>query len=375
MIFDVVILFRAFTEKPDTMGKKRKTGGRPFVKDDARINRTGPPNQPPKVDCPTPTRVREPRSIYNQISATKFGGGVPLGARLRPKPDVEVVEADSVSQNWIVDEQKLLEATNEALRLHDSSGNRHHTPVLQKLKTSRWGFGVSISFKCRFKNCRFSSPEYKLYDETSDGVPLQNVQVGVAMAKTELTPKTVDVLGAALNLATPARTTLQRSYSNSLLCSNELAEGAMAQNRSTVTSAVRLLGELTEGEIPSVDVATDGQYSNRSYHFPAGKSDSVSVPVVEHVTGFGLLVEHTNLSHRDGSLPANVHINSAETLAAQKNLEKSYQTKDNPLFYGTVTIDGDASVSKALETGRNCIGESRPLKRRGCHFHGVAAGT
>ena len=141
-----------------------------------------------------------------------------------------------------------------------------------------------------------------------------------------------------------------------------------------MTAAMRLLGEVQEGEIPSVDVATDGQYSNRSYHFPTGKSDSVSAPVIEHVTGLGLLIEHENLSHRDGSLARDVHINSAETLAAQRNVLKAYSADKYPLFFGTVTTDGDASVAKALETARDEIGEIRPLKRRGCHFHGEGAG-
>ena len=363
------------------MGKKRKATGRPFVKGDCdiRINRTGPPHQPQKSVIPLPpARIRECQSIFNQISATKFSGGIPTGARLRPKPDepeLELSETTSEGQNWIVDEDRLLQATNNALQLHDSSPRRHHTPILEKQKTCKVGFGISISFRCKFRNCQFSSPMYKLYAETADGDPLPNARVGVAMAKTELTPNTVDVLGAALNMSTPCRNTLQKSYSNSLHCTNELAESAMANNRATVTAAVRLLGDLNEGEIPSVDVATDGQYSNRSYHFPSGKSDSVSVPVIEQVTGMGLLVEHTNLSRRDGSLPADVHINNAETIAAQRNLEKSYGSKDHPIYYGTVTIDGDTSVAKALETGRSNLGESRPLKRRGCYFHGESAGT
>lgn len=359
--------------------KKQKAGGIPFEPNDSRINREGQPPAPSPDISSTPTRFRESKVIFEQISTSKFHGGIPVGARLRPesvKDNGCDLDGGAVptSQNWIVDEQKLFQATNEALKCHDEGGKRNHTPILKKHKSFQAGFGIGISFSCGFKNCKFSSPYYKLYDESPGRQPLANIQAGVAMAKSELTPKTVEVLGTTLNVATPNRSSLQRSYSNTLACSQELADSSLAQNRGTVTAAMRLLGESKEGEIPAVDVATDGQYSNRSYHFPTGKSDSVSVPVIEHVTGLGLLVEHENLSHRDGSLPTNIHINSAETIAARKNVEKSYSTPNFPLFYGTVTTDGDASVAKALESAQAGIGESRPLKRRGCHFHGEGAG-
>lgn len=361
-----------------TMGKKWcKAKGKPFEANDSRINRDGQPPPPPSATSTTPTRIREPKTVFDQISSSKFHGGIPVGAQLRPRPDSDKIVTgrdETDTTNWVVDEQKLLDATNDALKCHDKSPKRNHTPILKKEKTVNVGFGVSLSFSCNYKNCQFTSQLYKLYDETPSGQPVANAQVGVAMAKSELTPKTVNLLGTALNLVSPSQKTLQKSYSQTLLSSNELAESAMTENRGFVTSAVRLLGQHNEGEIPTIDVSTDGQYSNRSYHFPTGKSDSVSVPVIENVTGMGLLINHENLSHRDGTLPRDVHINAAETLAAQKNVVNSYEAKEYPLYYGTVTTDGDASVVKALETARNSIGESRPLKRRGCIFHGEQAG-
>ena len=359
--------------------KKRKIRGVPFKHNDPRINKEGQPPAPTPDISSIPSRFRESKAIYDQISTSKFGGGVPIGARLRPKADCDNdrefhESSERHSQNWVVDEEKLFQATNDALQCHDKGGKRNHTPILKKQKINQAGFGISVSFTCGFKNCGFSSASYKLYEEGESGCPLTNARVGVAMAKSELTPRTMEVLGTTLNLATPARSNLQRHYTKSLQCSKELADEALAENRGTVTAALRLLGEVQEGEIPTVDVATDGQYSNRSYHFPTGKSDSVSAPVIEHVTGLGLMVEHENLSHRDGTLAPDVHINSAETLAAQKNVEKAYSADKYPLFFGTVTTDGDTSVAKALETAREEIGESRPLKRRGCHFHGEGAG-
>ena len=359
--------------------KKSKRGGKLFHSNDSRINRAGRPSALPPDISFTRARIREPKAIYDQISSTKFNGGVPIGARLRPKADKDTKgefegSCSKQVQNWLVDEEKLIQATNDALQCHDKGGKRKHTPVLRKQKIHQEGFGISVSFTCGFKNCGFSSVSYKLYEEGISGQPLTNDQVGVAMAKSELTPKTMEVLGTTLNLATPGRWNLQQNYTKTLKCTGELANEALAENRGTVTAAMRLLGEVQEGEMPSVDVATDGQYSNRSYHFPTGKSDSVSAPVIEQVTGLGLLIEHENLSHRDGSLATDIHINSAETHAAQRNVEKAYSADKYPLFFGTVTTDGDTSVAKALETARDQIGESRPLKRRGCHFHGEGAG-
>ena len=361
------------------MPKRKRVFGRPFAKgsDDDRINRTGPPEYDLDDNPTAPKRIREPQSIFDQISRNQCGGEIPPGARLRPKPDSDPLEetgSGEIGQNWVIDEQKLLEATNAAIKLHDN-GKRNHMPVLQKRKSIQKGFGVSFSFECGFKRCKFESPLYKLYKETESGQPVPNLAVGVAMAKTELTPKTVEVFGATLNLGTPGTTTLQKSYNTTLESTNDLAESAMANNRAVVTSATRLLGNLKPGEIPGADGATDGQYALRDYHFPTGKSDSVSVPVIENVTGFGLLTEHTNLSHRDGTLPPDVHINAAETLATQMNVEKSYTARKLPLYYNRMTTDGDTSMDKALQAARVNVGESRPLKRRSCHFHGFGAGT
>ena len=360
------------------MPKRKRATGIPFAKgsDDDRINKTGRPDTDLEDIHPT-KRIREPKTIFDQISKIQCGGEIPPGARLRPKLDsdpLEETESDGKGQNWVMDEQKLLEATNAAIKLHDN-GKRHHMPVLRKRKSIQQGFGVSFSFECGFKKCKFESPFYKLYEETESGQPVPNLAVGVAMAKTELTPKTLQVFGATLNLGTPGTTTLQKSYNTTLEPTNDLAESAMAKNRAVVTSATRLLGNLKEGEIPGADGATDGQYALRDYHFPTGKSDSVSVPVIENVTGFGLLTEHTNLSHRDGTLPPDVHINAAETLATKMNVVKSYTARKFPLYYSSMTTDGDTKMGKALEDARVDIGESRPLKRRSCHFHGFGAGT
>ena len=360
------------------MGKKKvkRNVGKPFaVGGDIRSSHGAPSTETIPV-----TRKREPRSIYENVQGCR--GSVPPGATLRPFDDSGGRESGNLescdlgerdSQNWLIDEGKLFEATNDALKSHGTGKRANHIPQLKKHQVSKVGLGLRLQFRCKFKNCRFVSKAYELYQKTESGQPLSNLQLGVAMSKTDLTARTVEILGTTLNLDMPGDQTLRNVQNRALSCVEALSEKALMENRKEVTSTLRLRGEIHEGEVPSADVAIDGQFSNRSYHFPTGKSDSVSVPVVEQVTGRGLIVEHVNLSHRDGSLPANIHINSGETMAARLNYVKSYQSADFPLHYGVVTTDGDTGLVKALEAGRMSVGESRPLKRRGCIFHAESA--
>ena len=356
------------------MGKKKeKIRGRPFTNNDTRRN-TGFSDVSFNGD--NQQIIREPRRLYNQISSTSFHGEVPPGARLRPlfdnEPQFSTTVPESDNQNFVIDDKKMLEATNKALQAHHLHAP-NHMPLWKRSKTVQVGFGVKMSFHCNFKNCQFESELFEFYESTPTGQPTTNLQVGVAMSKTDITPKTVQLLGSAMNLGTPSSVSLQKSYSKALSCSAALADEAMADNRESVTASLRLKGLCQDGEIPSVDVTTDGQYSNRSYHCPTGKSDSVSIPVIEQITGQGLLIQHTNLSHRDGTLDKNTHINSAETIGARKNLENTYNASRAPLCFSTVTVDGDAGVAKALRETHDHLGLKRPLKRRACFFHGIQA--
>ena len=331
----------------------------------------------PSTETENLHRRREPKSVFENVA--QQSGGVPRGATLRPYDDsVGLGDGDlfgesaveGTSESWLIDEKKLFEATNDALKLHHATKRRrNHTPKLAKQHVTKIGLGRRVSFRCHFKNCQFVSKQYDLYEKTESGQPVPNLQLGVALTKTDLTPKSVESLAASLNLDIPCHTSLVKAHSQALSVTEELSERAMKDNRQEVTSTLRLQGDVVEGEIPCADVALDGQYSNRSYHCPTGKSDSVSVPVIEQVTGRGLIVQHVNLSHRDGSLPTNVHINSGETLAARMNYEKTHSAEDYPLHFGVVTTDGDTGLAKALEGGRANVGESRPLKRRSCSFH------
>ena len=353
------------------MVKKRGHGGRPFSKNNDERRNSGCSDT--SFDGDNRPIIRESREIYEQISTSSYGGNIPAGARLRPlsTPQPRSIPNSDV-QNFIIDEAKMLEATNNALKEHHLHAP-NHIPLWRKSQMTKVGFGVKMSFQCHFKNCHFESKLYDFYDSTSSGQPTANLQVGVAMSKTDITPKTVELLGTAMNLATPCAKTLHKSYSKALSCTATLAEEAMADNRETVVAALRLKGVHTDGDIPSVDVATDGQYSNRSYHCPTGKSDSVSVPVIEQETGHGLLIQHCNLSHRDGTLDMNTHVNSAETIAAKQNLENTVHASRAPLSFATVTVDGDTGVAKALRESHDHLGLKRPIKRRACYFHGVQA--
>ena len=361
------------------MGKKKqkRTVGRPFIKGGDPRQSRGQPN----VETETLSRVREPSSVYQRVA--HCSSGVPPGARLRPYDDSVVRDPESLfgqnahdtsSQNWLIDEQRLFDATNDALKCHsDSKRRRKHTPILAKQHATTIGLGLRISFRCKYKNCHFQSKSYELFEKTASGQPIPNLQLAVALTKTDITPKSAETLATSINLHIPSEGALSKSHSQALSVVEELSERAMMDNRKEVTSTLRLQGQTVDGEIPCADVAIDGQFSNRSYHFPTGKSDSVSVPVVEQVTGKGLVVQHVNLSHRDGSLPANIHINSGETLAAQMSYEKTHSTDKYPLHFGVVTTDGDTGLAKALEAGRINQGERRGLKRRGCVFHAESA--
>ena len=304
--------------------KKKKATGKPFVKGDPRISFGSP-----FTDFEAQPRIREPKTVYNNV-ATQVGG-IPQGATLRPYDDTQPQtpnhekNTEYHSQSWVVDEQKLLNATNDALKCHASGKNRKgHVPNLKKQKLNKIGFGVQIRFRCSFKNCKFQSKLYDLYEKTNTGQPLPNLQIGVALAKTDLTPKTVETLATTLNIDPPSLKTLSKSYNVALECTEKLADDAMRDNREKVTRTMRLRGEIEKGKKPKPNVAVDGQYSNRDYHYPTGKSDSVSVPVIEQETGEGRIVGHVNLGHRDGSLPKNVHINSGEPLASKIGYEKTY---------------------------------------------------
>ena len=330
------------------------------------------------IDTPITLRVREPKSVYDDCKGQL--GEVPPGARLRPyddqyaKPKIGAPSNATDSENWLVDDQKLFLALNDSMKLHHSNKRRsNHTPRLVKSCVTKVGFGIRMSLKCRRGNCKFESPPYDLYQKDENGQPLPNVQVGVAMAKTDITPKSVEALSATMNMCVPSLTTLHKSYSKAMNVAECLSEDAMRDNRNEVTTTLRLRGEVESGIVPMADVAIDGQFSNRSYHFPTGKSDSVSVPVVEQVTGKGLLIQHVNLSHRDGTLSPQTHINSGETVAAQLNYEKTYTSSEFPLHFGVVTTDGDTGLIKALEAGRKNVGEGRALQRRNCVFHAESA--
>lgn len=365
----------AFREKLISMKTpKKKPSGKPFVRGGDPRRQEGRCTNNDELS----RRVRDPKSVYDECERQL--GRVPPGASLRPFNDSDprcktTVEDNSLgdSENWIVDNEKLLQALNHAMQLHRTKNRTKHAPKWKQHSIKRVGFGVKVSLKCGFRACKFVSPSYDMFVTGPNGQPLPNMQIGVAMAKTDITPKTVEAVSTTLNLSPPNLTTLHRSFSAALRVAEGLSEMALSENREEVTTTLRLRGEVVPGEIPAADVAIDGQYSNRSYHFPTGKSDSVSVPCVEQVTGKGLLIQHINLGHRDGSLPPNIHINSGETLAARVSYEKTHETPDFPLHFGVVTTDGDTGLLKAMEAGRSGVGEQRPLKRRNCVFHTESA--
>ena len=308
--------------------------------------------------------------------------GLPLDPALRPmsesslpppKPD----EPQANSENWIVDESKLLACFNGALKEHTEYSkrvkgrNKGHVPILEKLTDRHIGFGVIVRYKCNYHNCRFESRPYELFQRTESGGVSTNLLAGAAMAKSDMTPSKVEFFATVMNIQSPAHGTLQKKYNEALDVAEPLAEMAMADNREKVYEAMRVKNELVEGSIPEIEASTDGQYSNRSYHTPSGNSQSASIPVIESETGEGLLIQHTSLSRTDGSLTT--HINNAESQAAALNYTKTYQESKYPLALQTVTVDGDASIKKGFQQGVAACGESRVFQTRACSQHGANA--
>ena len=121
MSIDFIVNFinRYLEFSEETMGRKKikKNKGKPFVSGDPRSNFGSPCN-----DFESEPRIREPKSVFDNVVAQV--GGIPIGATLRPYDDTEATcpkkDSDSVhfSQNWVIDEQKLLNATNDALKCH-----------------------------------------------------------------------------------------------------------------------------------------------------------------------------------------------------------------------------------------------------------------
>lgn len=304
-----------------------------------------------------------------------------LEETLRPRrhsmPPPTTTSSSQMAENWIVDENKLFESFNSAIKEHDThakmikGSNKGHSAVFQKLMDRRVGFGVVVQFKCNHPRCTFQSSQFDLFEKLADGGVKTNLQAGTAMAKSDITPTKLEFLSTVLNVKPPSRATLQKQYNVALEASEPLAEKAMAENRGVVYKLLQRKGKVEEGVIPEVEASTDGQYSLRSYHTPTGHSQSASIPVIENETGAGLLIQHSALSRRDGSLKT--HINTAEHHGGNINYTKTYKAERFPLALQTMTIDGDASVRKGFEKGVTECGESRPFKTRACSQHGSKA--
>ena len=278
----------------------------------------------------------------------------------------------SAAENWIVSEEKLTECMNKALAEHGShiakvkGRNKGHTPVLEKLNDRRIGFGVVVRYRCKFKNCRFESSEYELFERTEDGQVSANLQAGTAMAKSDLTPTKVEFLSTVMNIKPPARKTLQKKYNQALEVAEPLAELAMADNRKKVYDSLEQKGALGPG-IPDAEGSADAQYPVRSYHVISGTSKSASIPVIEHETGDGGLIQHSSLSQRDGTLTT--HINHAEGEGAALNYEKTYTAPQYPLALRNMTGDGDASVLYGYKRGMAAVGDSKTFRLRAGSYH------
>ena len=322
-------------------------------------------------------RLVQSTSMINLLELTEGNlSGASLDS-LRPRSQSVPPQSPPLSENWIVDQDKLLESFNGAIKEHDihllslKRCNKGHSAVLEKLTDKKIGFGVVVRYRCSFKKCSFQSRPYELFQRMPGGRVETNLAAGAAMAKTDLTPTKVEFFSTVMNIKPPSRTTLQKHYNDALEVAEPLAEKALADNRGLVYEALCKKGKIEPGIIPEIEASTDAQYALRSYHTPTGLSKSASIPVIESETGAGLLIQHSALSRRDGSLQT--HINNAESQAACLNYEKTYKASQFPLALQTVTVDGDASIKKGFEKGAAACRESRSVQSRACSQHGSKA--
>lgn len=228
------------------------------------------------------------------------------GVRLRPCTSSPItIRPTAEGSNDIIDLGRLQQSQNEAMRLHQHYVNTQRRPPTKHIvslsmnKHHNRGFGVSVHYSC--KQCKFSSPLFKLYATTSTGSCATNVQAGIALSKVPIKASDAVFLFSSLNLNAPVRQTLQKHFSQACSVASDVLEESLSDNRATVRDYLNIVGRSDDSDCPSASVSLDGQFNRPVYHGWDGKSTSVSEPVIENETEMNLLVSHAVVSKLDGS--------------------------------------------------------------------------
>ena len=287
--------------------KKRVGRGTPWPKGFHSSRCTGSPTVLSKEETVVYKRY-DKEIVERVVENTQLPLTQLAGLRLRPttvdqNKDYKDIDTD-VGSNDIVDLTKLIEAQSQAMTQHFHFATNkkkpatRHIPSLNLKKLKNQGFGVTIFYHCT--QCSFRSSNFKLYQTTSTGACLTNVQAAVGLSKISSKSLDANFLFSTLNLNGPSTPTLQHHFSAVNKASSQVLEDALSRNRGVVHDYVNIQKSAAD-PVPSVAVAFDGQYDVPLYHGYDGKSNSVSEPVLEAETGLNLMISHAIVSKLDGS--------------------------------------------------------------------------
>ena len=287
--------------------KRKKVFGTPFVKGLDSHRSRGAPSV--TLDTVNHTYKRFDKSLIDLVQSNT---DLPLaklnGVRLRPKVQGDDVgyEHNGHGSNDVIDLKKLSESQQTALKEHKKFAilrkATKHVANLQLQKIRNQGFGVCAYFTC--SGCQFKSSSFKLFECTSSGACVTNVQAGIAFSKSALKPSDAHFFLSTLNINGPCPDTLQAHFTRANEKSANLLESSLSANRETVRDCLSIEKGATSDPVPAIPVAFDGQYDRPLYHGYDGHSSSVSEPVLEAHTGLNLLVSHAVVSKLDGSYEA-----------------------------------------------------------------------
>ena len=281
--------------------KKRKNVGRPFFgAADPRNSNSGSPAV--ELEFPTIYKRYDP-TLVQHVQEHSNNQQLP-GLNLRPAPTVSRDYEETTERcNDVVDLQKLDLFHAHCMKEHrlyaTSKRSTRHIPNLKLNKHSQQGFGVRAVYQCT--RCTFVSKPCKLFDTTSSGACVTNVQASVAFSKSTIKPSDAEFFISTLNINGPSQKTFQKHFTAVNQESSQILESAMADNRGVVHDYVALEVGPKKTSCPGIPVELDGQYDVQSHHGHDGQSSSVSEPVLEAKTGLDLLVSHAVISKFDGT--------------------------------------------------------------------------
>ncbi|XP_071117093.1 uncharacterized protein [Haliotis cracherodii] len=168
---------------------------------------------------------------------------------------------DDLEGMRLVDNEKVAEAWNTALRLHRSTSTDCDDPQLQIAKERKWGACWKVTLKCVV--CDFTAPEMKLYKEIKTGKPgpnpaAPNVGLALGLQDTPIGNTRARLLMANMDIPPPCRSSMQRTSNKVAIAVTELNTQDMAEKVELVKEVNRKRGT----EPCEMNIAMDGRYNS-----------------------------------------------------------------------------------------------------------------